>query len=966
MILLASGAAARDRGDGIPHILQLPDSRCMVHRASNIAFTVTNFGWLGSMDGTLEDPERPGESAPGAEFPQGSEIEYLFIGAIWIGGVIDTVDGQGNPTLDTLVSVGNDGWWGNVNELFPPDETHQSIWRDQIIAEEEIFALYADTLTAINIVYPDPNDDRPHTPLGLSITQHSICWSSPGYDELFIIEYQLENLYSRDIHDLWFGIYYDGDVWHSSENPYGGEQGAQDDLCGFIVSGTPGIAWLADNDGQQRDSVYDYRSPVNVMGMMLAGSSDPAVTTNFNWWVQNTDSILDWGPQLQSNFDRWGIFPGGGRGTPGGDRAKYQVMTNGERDYDQAYAGLDHTTEGWIDNPPHANNIANGFDTRYLVSFGPIQIDAGQVETLTVAFLGGRDLHTNPLNYIEHLQYYTDDPASINEYYNNLSFDDLIAKADSAVAFVARNYSNIPVGPPGNFRITGWGEDNISLAWSPSWHDQIQEYRIYRGTQPGVYDPQEITPDNFTDTAFVDIGLANNTTYYYVITTVRENNNEGGRSREISFHTGIPQIPLGLSAIAGNNSVIINWNPNPEPDIAGYLIHRGTHGGDLTIIDSTDALNYSDMNLPNGIEYDYAIAAYDTFGNISQISERVSAVPMGLDSGILIINATRRGELNPDYDSMTAFYLRAFDGLWFNIIDYPPSGLPLLSNYSTVIWARELPLGQFYISQTIKDLLRTYLENGGKLILAGTRTILGGPMQSGIVDYNPGDFEYDILNLDAIEYPDLRTNTEFIGGHSLSGGFPDFNIDSVRADRILFPFEENYGRLYGIGVLIPNDSSEAIYGHVAVNPDTSHYHGRPVALIHDTPSFKSALLEFPLYYVNEQESILLIREILRRFGEQVDVDDSDSQLPVYSAIVQNYPNPFNVSTVISFFVKSTGRVKLDIFNMLGQKLSTLIDSDLPAGPHRINWNAAALPSGIYFARLEYANGDYTHRMALIK
>ena len=407
----------------------LPDVQVGVHHDSNIEFTVTNFVILGSMGGSYIDPET-GFPAPGAEFPAGSDIEYLFVGALWIGAVIDTVDENGNPVLDTLVSVGNDGWW-NIAELWPPPEGEESFWEDQVIGDEEFFAIYSDTSTDPRYMLPDPTDNRPHIPLGLKITQNSIGWSSEGMDQLFIINYVLENIGGRSLHDAWIAIYYDGDVFHASENI----QGVQDDLCGFIQHGNYGIGWIADNDGQPEDGGFTSISPRGATGIIPLGASQPGLQTSFNWWISNVNTEYDWGPQLQSNFDIWGVFPCGGRGTPCGDKAKYQIMSNGEHDYGQIWSALDHTGEGWIPGVPNAENIADGYDTRFLISFGPLEIAPGAVETVTVALIGGNNIHVDPDNFSQRLENRTDDSLSIAGYYDNLDFSDFLEVADAAIYF---------------------------------------------------------------------------------------------------------------------------------------------------------------------------------------------------------------------------------------------------------------------------------------------------------------------------------------------------------------------------------------------------------------------------------------------------------------------------------------------------------------------------------------------------
>lgn len=426
VILLAYPIMATDfgKGGGGSVITDLPDTQLRVHHQSNIYFSVTNFGMIGSQGGDFDDYEGVFQVAPGAEFPAGSAIEHLFQGSIWIGAVVDTF--PPNNMFDTLVSVGNDGWWGTIYELYPTTDDYISMWRDSSVADEEIYAVFSDTCTG-TFVNPDPNDQRPHIPLGIEVVRHSLGWTDPVAEDVFIMEHTFRNMYDRELQNVWIAYYYDGDVFHPSD----GANGYQDDLTGFLPYGDHGIAWLADNDGEPFNGAFDSTSSTMVMGSFMLDCSEPNVDVNFNWWSSNVISDLDWGPQLASNYG--GPFPGGGNGTPGGDKAKYKVMSNGEIDYDQIYCALDFSGQGWIAPAPNGNDVADGRDARYLISFGPFQFQPAEVETLVIAYIGGNDLHTDPSNYVNNLQGHTQDSASIANYYNGLDFNDLIAKADMAI-----------------------------------------------------------------------------------------------------------------------------------------------------------------------------------------------------------------------------------------------------------------------------------------------------------------------------------------------------------------------------------------------------------------------------------------------------------------------------------------------------------------------------------------------------
>ncbi len=94
-------------------------------------------------------------------------------------------------------------------------------------------------------------------------------------------------------------------------------------------------------------------------------------------------------------------------------------------------------------------------------------------------------------------------------------------------------------------------------------------------------------------------------------------------------------------------------------------------------------------------------------------------------------------------------------------------------------------------------------------------------------------------------------------------------------------------------------------------------------------------------------------------------DKENEDVKTYS-LSQNYPNPFNPSTTINFSLQKSGMTKLDIYNILGQKIASLVNENLSAGQHSINFNATNLPSGIYLYALTSGNYTVTRKMILLK
>ena len=98
----------------------------------------------------------------------------------------------------------------------------------------------------------------------------------------------------------------------------------------------------------------------------------------------------------------------------------------------------------------------------------------------------------------------------------------------------------------------------------------------------------------------------------------------------------------------------------------------------------------------------------------------------------------------------------------------------------------------------------------------------------------------------------------------------------------------------------------------------------------------------------------------------VETVHSGGELPRAEILVQNHPNPFNASTEIRYRLPAAARVQLDVYNVAGQRVVRLIDGDRPAGEHRVTWNPANLPSGIYFLRLQTGGHTATAKAALVR
>jgi hypothetical protein len=106
-------------------------------------------------------------------------------------------------------------------------------------------------------------------------------------------------------------------------------------------------------------------------------------------------------------------------------------------------------------------------------------------------------------------------------------------------------------------------------------------------------------------------------------------------------------------------------------------------------------------------------------------------------------------------------------------------------------------------------------------------------------------------------------------------------------------------------------------------------------------------------------------------GELTTLDKSGSSLPTNYTLNQNYPNPFNPETAIHYTIAKGGRVELTIYNVLGNKIKTLVNDFQNAGSYTVKWqgdadNGSKVSSGVYFYKLN--SGEFTDikKMTLLK
>ena len=411
-----------------------PNVEVAVHNVGDVWLTVANIGQFGTGYLGVDNDPITGLETPSCVFPANSNLNYLYVAGFWIGAIVGR---------DTLVSIGVDDYynvvefWPDPGSNIPPQggaiqyasiQPSSPFYSKKAVSEQDLIAVYTDTVTDSRFVATDNVDGRPHIPLNIEVTQRSYAWSYEYARDFILFDYSIKNIGRRELEKVYMAVYVDGDVHHESKF---GPMGYGEDVCGFRRAfpatgpchflDTINIAYITDNDGDpDENGAFSSISAIGAAGVRVVRTPSDSLAYSFNWWATEYDAGNDFGPRRMGTVDDPFRNMKGLLGTPLGDANKYYVMRHPEFDYDEIFTAQDHTGEGWLPKPANASDLADGFDARYLLSFGPFTISPGEVLPVSFAWVLGDDLHVRPDDFERYF-----DVNNPELFYEKWNFSDL-------------------------------------------------------------------------------------------------------------------------------------------------------------------------------------------------------------------------------------------------------------------------------------------------------------------------------------------------------------------------------------------------------------------------------------------------------------------------------------------------------------------------------------------------------------
>ncbi len=343
---------------------------------------------------------------------------------------------------------------------------------------------------------------------------------------------------------------------------------------------------------------------------------------------------------------------------------------------------------------------------------------------------------------------------------------------------------------------------------------------------------------------------------------------------------------------------------------------------------------------------------------LKQVQEPL--IQPSLDQGILLVNGVSWSTYGSEIK--TAYQNRAFWGnfpiAFWDCFPTPAGGYPatlptplgqgrvpaeVLGRFSTVIWVGNNYEGDLdaWTSTSILE----YLRSGGNVLLLTRRG-------QDFVTENLRRYlgitwaeapESKIGNCLAA-YPGL-VNMSLTGDQTYNAVFST-ELSSSEST-LLFKETVSFGVARGLGVW-----------HKPATGGTWKRHGGQFVFISGRPyRYQATQLKTNVEFV--------LANFFQEAKTEIDPDAAPDGLPLEYALKQNYPNPFNSTTEISFLLPERAHVRLEVFNILGQKVATLVDEQLPPASYTVKWDATGFGAGVYFYQLTSAAWRETKKLVLV-
>lgn len=426
------------------------------------------------------------------------------------------------------------------------------------------------------------------------------------------------------------------------------------------------------------------------------------------------------------------------------------------------------------------------------------------------------------------------------------------------------------------------------------------------------------------------------------------------------YNYPVPQAPVPKTfGVRRNDDHSIRLIINPEPGI-NYTVYYGTDGLQFPDSCPVHAPDLLITNLQTDQPYYFRLRASQE-GLVSAYSEVLAAVPSSEPNPVLIVNGFDRATSSNTYNFIRqhgrAFFANgyAFDSATNEAV---LQGINNLDGYPIVdyVLGEESTVDET-LSLSEQELIKSYLQNGGSLLISGSEIAWDLDYKGSTTDrefyrqYLKAAFVLDAPNNAA----GLYYRTVPVAGSLFEGlGNLYFDNGTHGCYNVKYP-DVIEGANGGVNCLqygsLPNQFAGVAFSGSFPNG------AKPGKLVN---------LGVPLEaFYPDSTRAKIVRRIVNFFDQAALVEEKPAS-PEDWLLAQNFPNPFNTFTVIPFRLPHTELIRLTIFDLSGRLTAELLNTSLPAGSYQVTYDANRLPSGQYFYQLWTPQGTQTRKMQIIK
>ena len=379
----------------------------------------------------------------------------------------------------------------------------------------------------------------------------------------------------------------------------------------------------------------------------------------------------------------------------------------------------------------------------------------------------------------------------------------------------------------------------------------------------------------------------------------------------------------------GNRQIRVDWNAVNRA--TRYHVYFSTDGFAFTDMGETADLFQNFTDLPDGQTYYFRVIAKNDVGEFGMMSEVLGTRVSTQSSPILIVNGFDRMTTDANTQNYIIQYASALDNLKLSFDSCCNEAVILnqvdLTNYAMIMWILgEESRANYTFDSQEQALVQSYLENGGKLFVSGAE--IGWDLDH----YNNGlNFYRNYLKASYVA--DDANVYQFSGvTGSIFDGLSNLTFDNGTHGTYDVDWPDCLNPFSGSQVCLNYDGTSY---HAAIQYEGTFGSSSKVGkLVHFGFPFETI---YPEASRNE-----IMKRIINYFepGTSVDIAGDESVLskPCEFRLFQNFPNPFNPSTTVKFSIPNSAFVSIEIYNVMGQRIKSLLNAELISGIHQIEWD----------------------------